>query len=154
MRYIERVVGIVLLVTFLAPACQRRAAAAKQFPDYPHVVAGPDCPPAGRHAVTLVFRQQPDSFDAIGRQLRVAIWRDVRSLSRKTFDHTDRPSTGGGYECADATSCSPLLAWRVRFDGIGPDTSLTGELEVRGAKEPTRRGYFRAIWRPRVVYCI
>ena len=151
---VSRTVGIVALVTSLAPACQRGSVPAEPFPGYPHVLAGRDCPPAGRHAVSLAFRPRSDSLDAIGPQLRLAIWRDFQSVPGKTFSSSDRPSTGGGYECTDAVNCFPLGRWRVRFGAFAQDTSLSGELEVSGGAGPTRRGRFRAVWRSRVVYCI
>jgi hypothetical protein len=141
-------------VVLSAPGCQRRPVAVEPFPGYPHILAGRDCPPAGRHAVSLIFRPQPDSFDAIGPQLRFAVWRDVSSLSGRTFASADRPSTGGGYECTDAVTCSPLRAWRVRFETIGQDSLVAGELEVLGDQGPIRRGRFRARWHSRIVYCI
>lgn len=151
---VTRTLGMVSLVILSAPACQRGSVAAEPFPGYSHILAGRDCPPAGRHAVSLVFRPQPDSLDAIGPQLRIAIWRDVRSLSGQTFASAARPSAGAGYECTDAATCSPLRAWRIRFGDIGQDSSLTGELEVTGDHGPTRRGSFHAVWRSRIVYCI
>jgi hypothetical protein len=145
--------GIASFVALSVPACQQGSVAAEQFPGYPHVLAGRDCPPAGRHAVSVVFRPRPDSLDAVGPQLRIAIWRDVHSLPGRTFTSTDRPSAGGGYECIDAANCSPLRAWLVRFGAIGQDSAVVGELQV-GTDGPTRSGRFRAVWRSRVVYCI
>ena len=151
---VRHVLGIASFVALFVPACQRGSVVGEQFPGYPHVLAGKDCPPAGRHAVSVVFRPQPDSLDAVGPQLRIAIWRDVRSLAGRTFKSTDRPSTGGGYECTDATNCSPLGLWRVRFGAIAQDTTVAGELEVGTENGTSRRGRFRAVWRSRVVYCI
>lgn len=135
-------------------ACQPRAETSEPFPGYVHVLAGRDCPPVGGRAVSLVFRSKPDSFDAIGPQLRVAVWRDVRSAVGQAFASADRPSTGGGYECTDSTVCAPLRSWRIRFEPLGPDSSLAGELEVQGESGPSRRGRFLARWHSRVVYCI
>lgn len=151
---VRRALGIVSLVTLSTPACQRGSVVAEPFPGYPHVLAGQDCPPAGRHAVSVVFRPRPDSLDAVGPQLHIAIWRDVHSIAGQSFTSADRPSAGGGYECTDAANCSPLRGWRVRFGAIGQDSSVAGELEVSGDQGPTRRGRFRAVWRSRVVYCI
>jgi hypothetical protein len=151
---VRHLLGIASFVALSVPACQRGSVVAEQFPGYPHVLAAKDCPPAGRHAVSVVFRPRPDSLDAVGPQLHVAIWRDVQSLAGRTFTSADRPSTGGGYECTDAATCSPLRAWRVRFGSIAQDSAVVGELEVGGDQRPSRRGRFRAVWRSRVVYCI
>jgi hypothetical protein len=146
--------GVLLLLVVPVPACGPRPEASEPFPGYQHMQAGPDCPPAGGHAVSMVFRPLPDSFDAIGPQLRVAVWRDLRALSGRTFASADRPSTGGGYECADTASCAPLRSWRIRFHPIGSDSTLEGELSIQGERGPVRRGTFRATWHSRVVYCI
>lgn len=146
--------GLVSLVVLLVPSCQPRPGTSEPFPGYVHILAGPDCPPAGGRAVSLVFRPEPDSFDAIGPQLRIAVWRELRSLPGQTFSSADRPSVGGGYECADSTTCAPLHDWRVRFEAMGPDSALAGELKVQGDNGPIRGGRFRALWRSRIVYCI
>lgn len=153
-RMVTRRLGMVSCAILSASACQRGSGVADPFPGYSHILAGRDCPPAGRQAVSLVFRPQPDSIDAVGPQLRIAIWREVRALSGQTFASTERPSAGGGYECTDAADCSPLRAWRIRFGDIGQDSSLTGELEVTGDHGPARRGSFHAVWHSRTVYCI
>ena len=151
---VTRTIGTVSLAILSAAGCQRGSVSAEPFPGYSHILAGRDCPPAGRHAVSLVFRPQPDSLDAVGPQLRITIWRDVRSLSAQTFASAERPRAGGGYECTDAATCSPLRAWRIRFGNIGQDSSLTGELEVTGDHRQPRRGSFHAVWHSRTVYCI
>lgn len=146
--------GLVSLVALAVPGCQSRPRDTEPFPGYAHILAGPDCPPIGGQAVTLVFRPRPDSFGAMGPQLRMAVWRDAREVSGRTFSSTDRPSTGGGYECTDSITCAPFRSWRVRFEPGGLDSSLAGELEIRGEKGPIRRGHFLAPWRSRVVHCI
>lgn len=101
-----------------------------------------------------MFRPEPDSFDALGPQLRIGIWRGAGSLPGRTFTSADRPSTGGGYECDTAGSCAPLRTWRVRFERAATDSSLSGELEVESDPAPIRQGRFRAPWHFRVVHCI
>ena len=146
--------SIVLSLIALSLGCVGDPTTLVPFPGYAEVTAGPDCPPAGRMATSLVFRPAPAAFDALGPQLRLAIWRDRSALWGKTFASSDRPSTGGGYECAGSESCPPLTNWRVQFDRRQPDEALVGVLTVFGADGVARRGRFRAVWQPRVVYCI
>lgn len=145
----------VFFLSVLMAGCRPTPEALGPFPGYTHVRASRDCPPAGGYAVSIVLRPVPvDSFEAMGPQLRVGIWRDARSLPGQTFASADRPSSGGGYECSDSTTCQPLRSWRVRVASRESDSSLVGELEVRGTDGNVRRGRFHAPWQPRVVYCI
>jgi hypothetical protein len=100
------------------------------------------------------LRPEPKEFDALGPQLRIAIWRNLRDVVGKSFASTNRPSTGGGFECGTPETCQPLQTWRIRFTGVAADSSLTGFLEAAVAGGPTRRGSFRAAWHSRAVYCI
>lgn len=135
-------------------ACRQPPESQEPIPGYPSVQAGRDCPPAGGFAVTVVLRPQPAEFDALGPQLRVAIWRSHGDLAGRTFASSDRPSSGGGFECGGPETCRPLQTWRIRFTDVAADSSLTGFLEAVVAGGPTRRGSFRAAWHSRTVYCI
>lgn len=146
--------ALALSLMALSLGCGAALAPLGPFPGYVDVVAGPDCPPAGGKATTLVLRPAADSFDALGPQLRLAVWRDRPAVSGRTFASTDRPVTGGGFECGRSTSCPPLTEWRVQFDERQPDGALTGILTVRGSDGTMRRGRFAAVWRSRVVFCI
>lgn len=138
-QWLERkppALGLAILIVLSMPACHPRPRASEPFPGYTHIHAGPECPPADGHSVSLVFRPQPDSFDAMGPQLRIAVWREIGSLPGRTFASADRPGTGGGYECAGSATCSPLRDWRIRFEPLGRDSSLAGELSVLGDRGP------------------
>lgn len=146
--------AIVLCLIALSLGCGATLAPMGPFPGYLDVVAGPDCPPAGSKATTLVLRPAADSFDALGPQLRLAVWRDDSEVSGRTFASTDRPATGGGFECSRPESCAPLTDWRVQFDKRQRDGTLAGVLTVRAADGVLRRGRFQAVWHSRVVFCI
>ena len=135
-------------------ACRERPEETEEpVPGYQSVQAGRDCGPAGGAAVTVVLRPAAAEFDATGPQLRIVVWRGLEDVDGKTFTSTDRPPTGGGFECGGPESCQPLLAWRIRFTGVTADSSVTGFLEA-AAGGATRRGTFRAAWHSRTVYCI
>ena len=124
------------------------------FPGYASVQAGSDCGPAGGAAVSLVFRPAPDSLDAMGPHLRVRIWQSPAETAGREFASTDRSPVGSAYECGDQAACSDLTTWRVRFDAMAPDSTLSGELEVTAADGTRRAGSFRARWQQRTLFCI
>jgi hypothetical protein len=148
----SRLAAVVALAALATGAC--RPSPGPPLLGYSHALLGPDCQPAGGSAVALVLRPFPDSFDAVGPQLRVAVWRDLSSALGRTFSSRQHPNTGGGYECGDTVSCAPLRSWRIEFGGLDRDSIISGRIEVQGSQGPVRSGTFRAAWRFRRVYCI
>lgn len=65
--------AMALCLMALSPACGAVVAPTAPFPGYVDAAAGPDCPPVGRKATTLVLRPAGDSFDALGPQFRLAV---------------------------------------------------------------------------------
>ncbi len=151
-RFASLSVTIGFLTTLVS--CRQSPETQEPVPGYPSVQAGRDCPPAGGAAITVVWRPEAAEFDALGPQLRIAVWRSLGDVDGKTFTSADRPSIGGGFECGSPETCQPLKTWRIRFADVAADSSLTGFLEAAVAGGPTRRGSFRAAWHSRTVYCI
>jgi hypothetical protein len=104
----------------------------------------------------LVFRPAPDSIDALGPQLRVHIYRELGEVIGSAYASTDDPPAGTSFECSGPgpDSCTELSRWRARFEGLGPDSTLTGAVEVTAPDGTTRAGSFRARWQQRTLFCI
>jgi hypothetical protein len=124
------------------------------FPGHPIAVATNDCGPAGGAAISLVLRPEPRALDAAGAQVRVTIWREFGQVAGHRFASDDPEPVGAVFVCDANSDCVERSTWKVAFDPAGPDSVLTGELEIAAGDRATSRGRFRASWHPRTLGCI
>jgi hypothetical protein len=126
---------------------------------FEYAYAAPDCAPWDGYAVSIVLRGAPlastDTIIEAGAepQLRVSLYpRGAAGLVPATYRWPEQPEAAAAARCENG-SCEPIPSGRLEVRSIAPDSTLSGQLELRLQNGNTIHGGFRADWRSRRFFC-
>ena len=121
--------------------------------DFRFAYASPDCAPWDGPAVRILLTTTPsDRPEDQGPQLRLVIYPRDAGIAGRTYHWPAEPEMATGARCTGDT-CEAASAGEIGLAAIRPDSTLEGTLTLRfGSTEVISRG-FRAVWRPRRLFC-
>lgn len=121
--------------------------------DFAYAYASPDCAPWDGRAVQILLTTTPsDRPEAERPQLRLVIYpREIR-IAGRTYRWPAEPEMATGARCT-SDACETASAGEIRLAPARPDSALEGALTLRFGPTETISGGFRAVWRPRRVFC-
>ncbi|MGH7512639.1 MAG: hypothetical protein ACREOQ_06930 [Gemmatimonadales bacterium] len=121
--------------------------------NFGYAYASPDCAPWDGRAVQILLTTAPSDTPEDERpQLRLAIYPRELRIAGQTYRWPAEPEMATGSRCT-GDACQTASAGEIRLGSARPDSALQGTITLRFGPTEVISGGFRAVWRPRRVFC-